>query len=89
MELELEYFTSKGANQVIEKFTNLISNEFYFNDSVIKQKLVNIAKQKSTEKGFIVIFQGEQGGFMPIYKFMPRNGIDYNFYDFDIIMLNI
>ena len=87
--MEMEYFTSKGANQVIEKFTKLINNEFYIDDSVIKLKLVNISKQKSSEKRFTFIFQGVQGGFFPMYKFMPRNVIDYNFYDFEIIKLNI
>lgn len=87
--MQLEYFTIKGAIQVIETYNYLVGEEFYFDDSEMKQKLVEIKKQELSEKGYIIIFQSEQLNFLPIYKFMPRNGIEYNFYDFDIKKIDI
>ena len=79
----MEYFTENGVNQVIEKFNDLIHKEFYFDDSENKQKLVEIKGEYLPEKGYIIKFHSDHGLFMPIYKFMPRNNLKYNFDDFE------
>lgn len=82
----MEYFTEKGALQVREKYKKEIGKEFFFDDSEVKRKLIAIIPKPSVvEGGFHISFQSELYQELPILKFVQRNNLSYNFYDFDII----
>ena len=84
----MQYFTENGVNQVIEKFTDLIGKEFYFDSSEIKHKLDEIIEQEMA--GYADCFDikfnsyGDDKLFsLTIDKFMSHNKLKYNFHDFD------
>lgn len=87
----MEYFTEKGVLQVLEKFKKEIGKEFLFDDSEIKRKLFDIVTRKTEQVkgGFLISFQADNCEELLIDKFMLRNNLLYNFYDFEIISKNI
>ena len=85
----MEFFTKKGVKQVQAKFQKLIEQDFYFDDSERKQKLIAINKQECGHiaGGFYIIFQSDNIS-LTIDKFFNLNDITYNFYDFEIIAID-
>lgn len=84
----MQYFTQNGFNQVIEKFTDLIGKEFYFDSSEIKHKLDDIIEQEMAGNAdcFDIKFNSYDNDklfSLTIDKFMSRNNLKYNFHDFD------
>lgn len=81
--MQMEYFTPNGVRQVQKTFGYLIDKVVHFYDSENLQKLIEIKGEYLPEKGYIIKFHSDHGLFMPIYKFMPRNNLMYNFDDFE------
>ena len=84
----IEYFTSKGVRQVVEKYRAEIGNYFYFDSSETKYKLEEITDQPAAGQGdcFNIkfnAFSADKPLSLTIHKFMSLNSLDYNFHDFD------
>lgn len=87
----MEYFTENGYEQVCKKHEGLINKDYFFDYSKSnpKEKLISFDKHPSgyTLGGFYVNCVSDKGNFLPIYKFMELNEIEYNFRIFDRIVL--
>lgn len=85
--MTMHYFTESGFTQVQIKYNQLIGNSFFFDNSEAKYELTDIIKQPSIQPadGLHVSFMADNGKTSPIYEFMSRNKISYNFQDFDKI----
>ena len=81
----MNYFTEKGAEDVIKNYTNLIGKKFYFDNSNIKYELKDIRKGIAG-CGFDIHFYSYVQGIShaSIYNFMLINKIEgYKFEDYD------
>ena len=81
--MQLKYFTEKGAEDLINKYTYLLDDLFYFPPSIEKLKLISISKLRASQ-GFNVVFCSEKHN-CTVYDFMTANrNIKYNFEEFEI-----
>lgn len=80
----MKYFTKKGVNQVKEKYKTEKGKKFYFDDSNVKHKLVNITEQKTNYPDcFLILFMSDKLLSKIIDEFMKLNDLKYDFNDFE------
>lgn len=89
--MRLFYFSETGVKSVINKYKELIGEEFYFDENRIKKiKLYDIFEAKSiVNNGFHVLFVSEEIHHCTIKDFMEMNDIQYDFYDYDIVYVDL
>lgn len=79
------YFTMSGAKEVLNTYSKLKGEDFYFDNSGIKYKLMTIEIQESKiEGGFYVNFIAAEKR-TGIFDFMRLNKIKYDFNDYESI----